>query len=118
MAQNRPRREVTPGDATIECEDLTTKLGNRASVDRVSFSIQKRSVFRFLATNGSGKTTVIRILCGIVQPPESGAGIGYASQAVPCRTGRSCHNALLPRALQLQAKDRPAAASYWSSFIL
>ena len=60
----------------IECENLTKRFGHVTAVDRVSFSIAKRSIFGFLGPNGSGKTTVIRMLCGILEPSAGTGRIG------------------------------------------
>jgi ABC-type multidrug transport system ATPase subunit len=63
-------------DAMIECEGLTKRFGTFTAVDRVSFSVGKGSIFGFLGPNGSGKSTVIRMLCGILEPTEGTARIG------------------------------------------
>jgi ABC-type multidrug transport system ATPase subunit len=59
----------------IECRNLTKRFGTFTAVDGVSFSIGKRSIFGFLGPNGSGKTTVIRMLCGILEPSGGEAHI-------------------------------------------
>src|SRR3954466_588466 len=63
-------------DAMIECEGLTKRFGDFTAVDHVSFTIAKGSIFGFLGPNGSGKSTVIRMLCGILEPSEGVARIG------------------------------------------
>ena len=63
-------------DAMIECEGLTKRFGTFTAVDHVSFSVAKGSIFGFLGPNGSGKSTVIRMLCGILEPSEGTARIG------------------------------------------
>src|SRR5689334_21820911 len=60
----------------IEVEGLTKRFGTFTAVDHVTFSVGKGSIFGFLGPNGSGKTTVIRMLCGILQPTEGTARIG------------------------------------------
>jgi ABC-type multidrug transport system ATPase subunit len=60
----------------IECENLTKRFGNFTAVDHVSFTVGKGSIFGFLGPNGSGKSTVIRMLCGILEPSEGTARIG------------------------------------------
>jgi len=60
----------------IEVEGLTKRFGTFTAVDHVSFTVGKGSIFGFLGPNGSGKTTVIRMLCGILQPTEGTARIG------------------------------------------
>ncbi len=62
-----------PTDAMIECESLTKRFGHFTAVDRVSFSVAKGSIFGFLGPNGSGKSTVIRLLCGLLQPTSGSA---------------------------------------------
>ncbi len=65
-----------PGDGMIECESLTKRFGNFTAVDNVSFSVERGSIFGFLGPNGSGKSTVIRMLCGILEPTGGAARIG------------------------------------------
>src|SRR6267142_1325433 len=60
-------------DAMIQCRDLTKRFGSFTAVDRVTFSISKGSIFGFLGPNGSGKSTVIRMLCGILEPTSGEA---------------------------------------------
>src|SRR5437016_10859623 len=63
-------------EAMIQCEGLTKRFGTLTAVDHVSFSVGKGSIFGFLGPNGSGKSTVIRMLCGILEPSEGTARIG------------------------------------------
>jgi ABC-type multidrug transport system ATPase subunit len=62
--------------AMIECRGLTKRFGHFTAVDHVSFSVEKGSIFGFLGPNGSGKSTVIRMLCGILNPSDGTATIG------------------------------------------
>jgi ABC-type multidrug transport system ATPase subunit len=64
---------ILPEEPMIQCQGLTKKFGSFVAVDDVSFSVAKGSIFGFLGPNGSGKSTVIRMLCGILQP-TSGKG--------------------------------------------
>jgi ABC-type multidrug transport system ATPase subunit len=59
-----------PAELMIECENLTKRFGTFTAVDHVTFSVAKGSIFGFLGPNGSGKSTVIRMLCGILEPTE------------------------------------------------
>jgi len=59
----------------IECEGLTKRFGTFTAVDHVSFKVGKGSIFGFLGPNGSGKSTVIRMLCGILEPSAGTARI-------------------------------------------
>jgi ABC-type multidrug transport system ATPase subunit len=63
-------------DAMIESDGLTKRFGTFTAVDHVSFSVSKGSIFGFLGPNGSGKSTVIRMLCGILEPSDGRAHIG------------------------------------------
>src|SRR4051794_18645474 len=59
--------------AIIEADHLTIRFGSFTAVNDVSFQIGKGEVFGFLGPNGSGKTTIIRALCGLL-PPTEGTG--------------------------------------------
>jgi ABC-type multidrug transport system ATPase subunit len=63
-------------EVMIECEGLTKRFGTLTAVDHVSFSVAKGSIFGFLGPNGSGKSTVIRMLCGILEPSDGAARVG------------------------------------------
>src|SRR5438046_971574 len=63
-------------EAMIECQGLTKRFGHLTAVDHVSFKVAKGSIFGFLGPNGSGKSTVIRMLCGILEPSDGTARIG------------------------------------------
>lgn len=64
-----------PTETMIECDGLTKRFGHFTAVDHVSFKIAKGSIFGFLGPNGSGKSTVIRMLCGLLQPTDGVAKI-------------------------------------------
>jgi ABC-2 type transport system ATP-binding protein len=59
--------------AIIEADHLTIRFGAFTAVNDVSFEIGKGEVFGFLGPNGSGKTTIIKALCGLL-PPTEGTG--------------------------------------------
>ena len=59
--------------AIIEADHLTIRFGSFTAVKDVSFEIAKGEVFGFLGPNGSGKTTIIKALCGLL-PPTEGTG--------------------------------------------
>jgi ABC-2 type transport system ATP-binding protein len=65
-----------PAGTMIECEGLTKRFGHFTAVDHVSLKVVKGSIFGFLGPNGSGKSTVIRMLCGLLEPTEGTARIG------------------------------------------
>jgi len=57
----------------IQCDNLTKRFGHFTAVDHVSFTVAKGSIFGFLGPNGSGKSTVIRMLCGLLEPSDGRA---------------------------------------------
>ena len=59
----------------IVCENLTKRFGQFTAVDHVNFAVSKGSIFGFLGPNGSGKSTVIRMLCGLLEPSDGRATI-------------------------------------------
>src|SRR3954462_1369409 len=63
------------GEVMIECDGLTRRFGHLTAVDHVSFKVAKGSIFGFLGPNGSGKSTVIRMLCGLLEPSDGRATI-------------------------------------------
>jgi ABC-2 type transport system ATP-binding protein len=62
----------------ITAKDLTKKFGAFTAVDRISFEVQKGEIFGFLGANGAGKTTAMRMLCGLSLPTSGKATVaGY-----------------------------------------
>jgi len=59
--------------AVITASGLTIRFGQFTAVNNVSFDVSKGEIFGFLGPNGSGKTTIIKALCGLLQPSD-GAG--------------------------------------------
>lgn len=57
----------------IEIQNLTKKFGDFTAVDAISFEVEKGEIFGFLGANGAGKTTAMRMLCGL-SFPSSGEG--------------------------------------------
>lgn len=57
----------------IEVTDLTRTFGSFVAVDRVSFDVRKGEIFGFLGSNGAGKSTTIRMLCGLLKPTSGSA---------------------------------------------
>lgn len=58
---------------SIEVTDLTKKFGVFTAVDNITFSVSKGEIFGFLGANGAGKSTAMRMLCGLLRP-TSGTG--------------------------------------------
>lgn len=65
--------EVDAPETVIDVHHLTKSFGGRKVVDDVSMSVKKGRIHGFLGPNGSGKTTTIRMLCGLLTP-DSGDG--------------------------------------------
>ena len=55
-------------DPIIKVENLVKKFGNFTANDNLTFEVYKGEIFGFLGANGAGKTTAIRILCGLSKP--------------------------------------------------
>jgi ABC-2 type transport system ATP-binding protein len=72
------------GDTVIETNGLTRYFGNRKVVDGLTMSVPRGSVFAFLGRNGSGKTTTIRMLLGLLDPTRGSSRIlGHDSRRIP-----------------------------------
>ncbi|NTV63151.1 MAG: ABC transporter ATP-binding protein [Oscillochloris sp.] len=76
----------------VETTDLTRHFGDFVAVDHVTLQVEEGEVFGFLGPNGSGKTTTIRMLCGLIAPTAGegrvlGFDIGRESEAIKARIG-------------------------------
>src|SRR5437667_4389436 len=68
----------------IKVQDLTRYFGAKAAVYELNMEVPRGGVFAFLGRNGSGKTTTIRMLLGLVKPTRGGGSIlGYDIRALP-----------------------------------
>jgi len=65
-------------DIAIEVEGLSKSFGGREVVHDLSMQVKRGTIYGFLGPNGSGKTTTIRMLCGLLTPDEgTGTCLGY-----------------------------------------
>jgi len=71
-AQNK---SADPQGKVIQVSSLTRKFGHFTAVDQVSFAAKRGEIFGFLGPNGSGKTTTIRMLCGLLKPTSGEADV-------------------------------------------
>jgi ABC-2 type transport system ATP-binding protein len=84
---------LAASDATaIDVRDLTRRFGQFVAVDRISFDVRRGEVFGFLGSNGAGKSTTIRMLCGLLKPTSGsaivgGVDVGRDPEAVKRRIG-------------------------------
>ena len=59
----------------IEVEKLTKKFGKFTAVDSLTFSVKSGEIFGFLGANGAGKSTAMRMLCGLLEPTSGSAKV-------------------------------------------
>lgn len=95
--KSQTKNNASGSDALIKAENLVRRFGDFTAADQVSFEVRPGEIFGLLGANGAGKSTVIKMLTGIL-PPTEGAGfvanqnmahsgmaikesIGYMSQA-------------------------------------
>lgn len=67
---------MTGNDTIISIKNLTKRFGTFTAVDNISFDVLKGEIFGFLGANGAGKTTAMRMLCGLSRPTS---GEGYVA---------------------------------------
>jgi len=63
-------------EKAIEVKSLTKRFGDFTAVDAVSFEVDRGRIFGFLGANGAGKSTTIRMLCGLLDPTSGTADVG------------------------------------------
>ena len=80
------RRPAPAPDLAIETEGLTKRFGHVAAVDGLALAVPSGSVYGFLGPNGSGKTTTIRILLGLIAP--SAGSWRLLGQTMPAHADR------------------------------
>ena len=71
-------------EAVISIKDLTKKFGDFTAVDHITLQVRRGEIFGFLGANGAGKTTAMRMLCGLSYPTSGNgtvAGYDILSQA-------------------------------------
>jgi ABC-2 type transport system ATP-binding protein len=66
------------GELVIDVEGITKRYGGRAVVNKMGMQVRRGEIYGFLGPNGSGKTTFLRMLCGLLTPDEGkGRCLGY-----------------------------------------
>ncbi len=61
---------------SVRVENLVKRFDDFVAVDHVTFSVKKGEIFGFLGSNGAGKSTIIRMLCGLLRPSGGKAWVG------------------------------------------
>ena len=74
----------------IQAENLTKRFGDFTAVDHITFNVRKGEIFGFLGANGAGKTTAMRMLCGLSRPTEGkGTVAGFDIDREPEKVKRN-----------------------------
>ena len=86
------KKQLAGAGLAIEANGLTRDFGKFRAVDQVSFQVKQGEIFGLLGANGAGKTTVIKMLTGILSPTDgggqvAGADMRRAGQAIKERIG-------------------------------
>ena len=63
-------------DIAVEIKNLVKRFGDFVAVDNLSLTVKRGEIFGFLGSNGAGKTTAIRMLCGLLTPTGGSARVG------------------------------------------
>ncbi|MGE0851192.1 MAG: ABC transporter ATP-binding protein [Hyphomicrobiaceae bacterium] len=73
-----PSVDASAGETVVEVEGLTKSFGDKVVVRNLSMRVKKGQIYGFLGPNGSGKTTTLRMLCGLLTPDSGrGTALGY-----------------------------------------
>ena len=59
---------MSAANLAIDVVDMTKRFGDRVVVNKISMQVQRGEIYGFLGPNGSGKTTFLRMLCGLLRP--------------------------------------------------
>ena len=110
-------RVLADGGAVVEVRSIARRFGKITAVDDVSFEILPGEIFGILGPNGSGKTTTIRILCGLLQPTSgtarvAGIDVVQDPDAVKSRIGYMSQAFGLYRDLSIEENLRFYAGVY------
>src|SRR6187551_3413059 len=103
--------------SAITVKNLTRRFGEFVAVNDVSFEVGEGEIFGFLGANGAGKSTTIRMLCGLLRPTSGTAIVGGVDvsrdpEAVKLRIGYMSQKFSLYEALTVEQNIRFFGALY------
>jgi ABC-2 type transport system ATP-binding protein len=104
-------------DHAIVARDLTRRFGSFRAVDRIGFEVARGEIFGFLGANGAGKSTTIRMLCGLLNPTSGtalidGIDVSRDPEGVKARIGYMSQKFSLYEALTVEQNIRFFGALY------
>ena len=104
-------------DSAILVSDLTRKFGAFTAVDGISFAVERGEIFGFLGANGAGKSTTIRMMCGLLKPTSGtavidGVDVSRDPEGVKRRIGYMSQRFSLYEALTVEQNIRFFGALY------
>jgi ABC-2 type transport system ATP-binding protein len=108
---------MTPATHAICVRDLTRRFGRFVAVDQISFQVARGEIFGFLGANGAGKSTTIRMLCGLLTPTSGtaevdGVDVSRNPEEVKRRIGYMSQKFSLYEALTVEQNIRFFGALY------
>ena len=119
------RRAARAGTGTVMADvqrdpvvrDLTRRFGAFTAVDRISFAVERGEIFGFLGANGAGKSTAIRMMCGLLKPTSGtavvdGVDVSRDPEEVKRRIGYMSQKFSLYEALTVEQNIRFFGALY------
>ena len=104
-------------DSAILVRDLTRRFGAFTAVDHISFEVERGEIFGFLGANGAGKSTAIRMMCGLLKPTSGtavvdGVDVSRDPEEVKRRIGYMSQKFSLYEALTVEQNIRFFGALY------
>ncbi len=101
----------------IAVRELTRKFGHFVAVDRISFEVNRGEIFGFLGANGAGKSTAIRMMCGLLRPTSGtavvdGVDVSRDPERVKSRIGYMSQKFSLYESLTVEQNIRFFGALY------
>ncbi len=74
-APPEPKEYIPAADVALGCRGLVKRFGDFTAVNAIDLDVKRGEIFGFLGPNGSGKTTTIRMLCGVIAPTSGDAKV-------------------------------------------